>query len=98
MRLRKSRLPFKSGDMAVNGKKTALLVFATLIAFAAGCGKSDWKDSSAIRIKLDVDSLLNGTSVSINDIFQEIQLVCLDSSDMISNSVYSGHNHYTFDG
>ena len=61
--------------MAVNGKKTALLVFATLIAFAAGCGKSDWKDSSAIRIKLDVDSLLNGTSVSIDDIFQEIQLV-----------------------
>ena len=84
--------------MAVNGKKTALLVFATLIAFAAGCGKSDWKDGSAIRIKLDVDSLLNGTAVSINDIFQEIQLVCLDSSDMISNSVYSGHNYYTFDG
>lgn len=84
--------------MAVNGKKTALLIFATLIAFAAGCGKSDWKDSSAIRIKLDVDSLLNGTSVSIDDIFQEIQLVCLDSSDMISNSVYSGHNYYTFDG
>jgi len=54
-------------------------------------------NEDARTISLDIDSMLE-EDVSIFDMFPEVEVVCLDNSFPLSNTVYSGVSRIACDG
>lgn len=72
-----------------------LLICFSLFILCAGC---DENIEAERTIALDIDSCLAESNVSIHDLFSKIEIVALDNTYPISNTVHSGLSYLAFDG
>ena len=71
----------------------ALLLAATvLVSCCSGVNESQK------TLTVDIDYLLSNEKVSIYDMFSKVELIALDSTCPISNSVHTGESYLTYDG
>ncbi len=79
--------------MAVNINRSVVGFLMPALMLICGCGAED----IAIKVPLDIDSLLE-KEVSIYDMFSKVEVVRLDHSFPLSNSVYSGISRIAYNG
>lgn len=74
-------------------KQLLLLVTVSFFCFCCTHSNEDIK-----TLKVDVDTSLSDGKVSIYDIFSKVDLIALDDTFPISNSVHTGEAYITYDG
>lgn len=79
--------------MTVNPNRGGWLFLISMLVLFSGCGAED----ATIKVPLDIDSLLE-KEVSIYDLFSKVEVISLDNSIPLSNSVYSGISKIAYNG